>query len=74
MKVIVEMLTAPTMLGKARHAWMAVAIMANASEVAASRITEEAAEACVHDILSPERSEVSFHRLRTCSARSAISS
>jgi hypothetical protein len=30
MKVVIEMLTAPAMLGKTCHPWMALAIMADA--------------------------------------------
>jgi len=41
MKVVVEVLAAPTMLGEACHAWMALAIMADATEVSSSRIGEE---------------------------------
>jgi hypothetical protein len=40
-KVIVEMFTTSAMLGKACHARMALAIMADAFEVAPSRISEE---------------------------------
>jgi hypothetical protein len=40
-KVIVEVLAATAMLGKACHAWMTLAIMADASQIAASRISEE---------------------------------
>jgi hypothetical protein len=41
MKVIVEVLAAPAMLGKACHTRMALAVMADASKVVASRISEE---------------------------------
>jgi len=41
MKVIVEVLAAPTMPGEACHPWMALAITANATEVPSSPIGEE---------------------------------
>jgi hypothetical protein len=41
MKVIIEVLAAPAMLGETCHAWMALAIMADATEVASSHIGEE---------------------------------
>src|SRR6516165_5480803 len=41
MKVVIEVLAAPTMLGKTCHAWMALTIMADATEVASSHIGEE---------------------------------
>jgi len=41
MKVVIEVLAAPTMLGEACSAWMAFAIMANATEVPSGRIGEE---------------------------------
>jgi hypothetical protein len=41
MKVVIEVLAAPAMLGKTCHAWMALAIMADATEVASSHIGEE---------------------------------
>ena len=53
MKVIVEVLTAPAMLGNARHTRMALAIMANAPEVAASRISEEDVGAKVDRLSKP---------------------
>ena len=34
MKVVIEVLAAPAMLGETCHAWMALAIMADATEVA----------------------------------------
>src|SRR5439155_24590402 len=41
MKVVIEVLAAPAMLGETCHAWMALAIMADATEVASSHIGEE---------------------------------
>src|SRR5260370_7327750 len=41
MKVVIEVLAAPAMLGETCHAWMALAIMANATEVASRHIGEE---------------------------------
>jgi hypothetical protein len=41
MKVVIEVLAAPTMLGEACSAGMAFAIMANATEVPSGRIGEE---------------------------------
>jgi hypothetical protein len=41
MKVVIEVLAAPAMLGETCHAWMALAIMADATEVASSLIGEE---------------------------------
>ena len=41
MKVVIEVLAAPAMLGETCHAWMALAIMADATEVASSCIGEK---------------------------------
>jgi hypothetical protein len=41
MKVIIEVLAAPAMLSETCHAWMAFAIMTDATEVASSHIGEE---------------------------------
>jgi hypothetical protein len=41
MKVVVEVLAASTMLGEACYTWMALAIMADATEVPSSHIGEE---------------------------------
>ena len=41
MKVVIEVLAAPAMLGETCHAWMALAIMANAAEVTSIRVGEE---------------------------------
>src|SRR6266516_5150572 len=41
MKVVIEVLAAPTMLGKTCHAWMALAIMTDATEVASSHVGKE---------------------------------
>jgi hypothetical protein len=41
MKVVIEMFAAPAILGETCHAWMALAIMADATEVASGHIGEE---------------------------------
>jgi hypothetical protein len=41
MKVVIEVFEAPAMLGKASHARMALAILADATEVPSSHIGEE---------------------------------
>jgi hypothetical protein len=41
MKVVIEVLAAAAMLGETCHAWMALAIMADATEVASGHIGEE---------------------------------
>src|SRR5258708_5646353 len=41
MKVVIEVLAAPAMLGETCHAWMALAIMADATQVASRHIGEE---------------------------------
>ena len=41
MKVVVKVFPTPTMLGEACRAWMAFAIMADATKVPPSRISEE---------------------------------
>jgi hypothetical protein len=41
MKVVIEVLAAPAMLGEACHTWMALAVMTDATEVASSHIGEE---------------------------------
>ena len=41
MKVVIEVLAAPAMLSETCHAWMAFAIMTDATEVASSHIGEE---------------------------------
>src|SRR5262249_29517952 len=41
MKVVIEVLASPAMLGETCHTWMALAIMADATEVASSHIGEE---------------------------------
>ena len=41
MKVVIEVLAAPAMLGETCHAWMALAIMADATQVASGHIGEE---------------------------------
>lgn len=52
MKVVIEVLAAPAMLGETCHAWMALAIMADATEVASSLIGEEESRS-VASLLSP---------------------
>lgn len=41
MKVVIKVLAAPAMLGETCHAWMALAIMADATQVASRHIGEE---------------------------------
>ena len=53
MKVIVEVGAASAMLGEACHARMALAILANASEVTPSRISEEDVGAKVDGLSKP---------------------
>jgi hypothetical protein len=40
-KVVIEVLAAPAMVGETCHAWMAPAIMADTTEVASSYVGEE---------------------------------
>src|SRR5437870_8706789 len=53
MKVVIEVLAAPAMLGETCHAWMALAIMADATEVASSHIGEEDVGTEVDGLSSP---------------------
>src|SRR6516225_11689893 len=53
MKVVIEVLAAPAMLGEACHARMALAIMADATEVASSLIGEEDVSAEVDGLSRP---------------------
>ena len=74
MKVVIEVLAAPTMLGKTCHAWMALTIMADASEVAPSRISQEDVGAEVDGLSRPLEAPASackFSLGRGMSARGA---
>jgi hypothetical protein len=53
MKVVIEVLAAPTMLGKTCYAWIALAIMADATEVASSHTGEEDVGAEVEGLSRP---------------------
>ena len=53
MKVVIEVLAAPAMLGETCHAWMALAIMADATEVASRHIGEEDVGAEVDGLSRP---------------------
>jgi hypothetical protein len=50
MKVVIEVLAAPAMLGETCHAWMALAIMADATEVPVSSARKSRS---VASLLSP---------------------
>src|SRR5262245_4410137 len=63
MKVVIEVLAPPAMLGETGHAWMALAIMAEATEVAASHIGEEDVGAEVDALSSPLEAPANARKL-----------
>jgi hypothetical protein len=59
MKIVVKMVPLPAMLGLAENAWMALAIMADATKVAVSRIGEEDVSAKIDSLGAPHKTPTS---------------
>jgi hypothetical protein len=59
MKIVVKMVPLPAMQGLTQNAWMALAIMADATKVAASRIGEEDVSAKIDSLGTPHKTPTS---------------
>ena len=55
MKIVVEMVPLPAMLGVAENSWMAFAIMADATKVTPRRISEEDVSAKIDSLDMPHK-------------------